>query len=77
MQIETKKRAYFKDWFKRKLIPLSSEVMFQACNYKIESIKVKHAYTVLNSIVLSCNKGAKKFGGREKSTLELSALKKP
>lgn len=43
---------FLEDSFQTKAYPLLSEVKFQACDYKINTIKFKHAYIKLHCAVL-------------------------
>lgn len=49
---ERRKDLFLEDSVQTKAYPLLSEVTFQACDHKINSIKFKHAYIKLHCAIL-------------------------
>lgn len=88
MQIKKKKKRkekreikdlFLEDSVQTKAYPLLSEVTFQACDYKINSIKFKHAYIKLYCAILQ-QRGLKFciqfWTGKRKSVFKSSARKR-
>lgn len=73
------KDLFLEDSVQTKAYPLLSEVKFQACDYKINSIKFKHAYIKLHCAILQQRdyKFCIQFWtGKRKSVFKSSACKR-